>query len=994
MPLLDPASLAALYAVVLWAPLASGAYRGWPLAITELLTLGGLTLWVLAMARARRLEWRRTALDLPLALLLALVLLQLVLGNGPLVAWALAPAVGEPDAPAALPTLLLLGTVSPAQTARSLRLFLTYAGVYVLVVNLIRTRVRLDRLLQTLLALGGGVSFLGLLDYLTGETWFLGWRDHAPSGRLTGTFVNPDHFAAWLAMLICLGIGYVLARSRPGTADRPSRAPLRSRLGREQVIRRYLPMVGIAVMTLALLFTLSRGGVVSLLFALAVLLLLEGARGRARVSLVLVGILLAVTVGYGVWIGLDPLLARLRSDQYGGRFTQLLSTLAMLRAFPLLGVGLGAYRDIYFRYQPPELLPGKVYLPFAHNDLVQLVVELGLVGLSICLFAAWRVGGDLVGAHLLGRGRCPVGGGEAEGARRSDGWSVGIGLGATAGVVALLAHSAFDFGARIPANGVLAAACLGIATVALHTRFGGGERLLTVVRRLPLGSGRLRPAAVGGATVLLALAAIPPIVRAPLVEARLGAAGSAAVGVERAVALAPGDAEARWARARRRIALARQIWDSGLTADGHVLVSWAERRREARALFDGAAEDLRIALATRPSDPFLHEALGWAHGGAAAIDDGDPRTRVAAALTALGRAIALQPGNPYLYRSLMALALGQREPLVPVALLAARRAIERDSSLLPDLVDRLLPLGLGPAQWAELVPDSAPDRLELATLLDKAGLRSAAEHEYRRAAALLAPGADALPRWALARTLSRRGDPAAALVELDSALRHDPDNPELHLARAEALAARQDARALDAYRAALASAETRAAKPGADPLPFRAEGERARAFIENALGEGGRGVVRYRRALAEILTERALWVQAVREWDAVLVASPRDAGAHFSRGKALDGLGRQSEALEAYRRAVALDGGSVPFRMGLAQSLWESEQYYQATNEWQAVLASAPGNVEARLALGKAYLTTGDRLRAWREYQRVLQLAPDNLEARRGLGRLGAMPGR
>jgi hypothetical protein len=78
-------------------------------------------------------------------------------------------------------------------------------------------------------------------------------------------------------------------------------------------------------------------------------------------------------------------------------------------------------------------------------------VELGLVGTAVCLFAAWRVAADLIGAHLLGRGRCPVGGGERDGARRREAWSVGVGLGAVTAVLALCVHSAFDFGARIPA---------------------------------------------------------------------------------------------------------------------------------------------------------------------------------------------------------------------------------------------------------------------------------------------------------------------------------------------------------------------------------------------------------------------------------------------------------------------------------------------------------------------------------------------------------------
>src|SRR5262249_37960825 len=149
-------------------------------------------------------------------------------------------------------------------------------------------------------------------------------------------------------------------------------------------------------------------------------LFVQAARGHARPSLAVVGILLAVTVGYGAWIGLGPLLGRLDPGQSGGRLVQSLTTLPMLKSFPLLGVGLGAYRDIYPLYQPAALKPGKVSFEFAHNDLLEVAVETGLLGAAIFVFAAYRVGADLLASHLLGRGRCPVGGGEHEGARRRE----------------------------------------------------------------------------------------------------------------------------------------------------------------------------------------------------------------------------------------------------------------------------------------------------------------------------------------------------------------------------------------------------------------------------------------------------------------------------------------------------------------------------------------------------------------------------------------------
>ena len=321
--------------------------------------------------------------------------------------------------------------------------------------------------------------------------------------------------------------------------------------------------------------------------------------------------------------------------------------------------------------------------------------------------------------------------------------------------------------------------------------------------------------------------------------------------------------------------------------------------------------------------------------------EGPPAARQAAAVAALRRAIALQPDNPYLYRSLAALALGQREPLLPIALGAARSAIARDPSLLPELAGRFLPLGLGDAQWAQVVPDTADDRLELGALLDEAGLGSAAEAQYRRAVALAAPGTEALARLALARSLARRGDAAGALAELDIALRIDPANPELHLARATVLAARRDPAALDA--AARRSGAPRRAPPR--PMPIRRPSHasaRARAFAERALGRDERGVLRYRRALGELLSERRLWPQAAAEWEAVIAAPPGDARAHFQLAAALGALGRPAEALEHARRAVALDGVATPYRMALAARLWDSEQYYQAIGEWQAVVGRRP----------------------------------------------------
>ena len=862
------------------------------------------------MAARGRLEWRRTALDLPLGLLLLLVLLQLAVGNAPLREWALGPPVAGP--PALPARFLALGTVAPAQTARSLLLFLAYAGVYALTVNLVRRRRDLDRLVRVLLVTGGVLAFLSVLDYLSREAWIFRWRQGSTGPRLTGPFVNPDHWAAWLVMLICLGVGYLAARS----ASRSG--------GREAMLRRYLPAAGVAIMSLAAILTLSRGALLAA-FGAGLLLLFGLARVRSvRWSLTVSATLAVAILGYLLWIGVDPLLSRVGAPDRFGRSAQWLSSLPMLTAFPVLGVGLGAYKDIYFRFQPAVLLPGQVYFPYAHSDLLQLAIETGPAGVALFLWAVWRVGRDLVGSHLLGRGPCPVGpvGSDAP-ARRRDPFSVGILLGSLAAVAALLAHSAVDFSARIPADGVLAAACLGMATVAAHTRFGiSGARSLADSRAGALGAGILPRAAVAAAACVLAAALVP------------------------------------------------------------VVVDPATARPAATAV-----EDLRRAIASTPSDPYLHERMAWALELQASADPAQGGERRRAALAHMERAVALQPDNPLLRRGLAELALTGPQPRIALAIEAGRGAVLRDPSLVGGLVDRLAPLELTNEQWKALAPPSPVDRAELASRLESRGLLQESRALYEAALEHAGAGEEPILRWRLARLLLGIHRPAEALAQADAALARSPGNPELLLMRARALAALNAPDSLDAYRAALASADGRSGPAFPTPSP------RLQALAAEELGRAAQiSKARYHRALAQRLTDESRWEAARVEWERARADGPLDAQGEFSRGRTVDATGDRAGALEAFRRAVALDPTRTAFRARLAARLWENDQYMQAISEWQTIAGQEPGNVETRLTLARAYLKTGDRSRALAEYRRVLALAPNHAEARQAATRLGGMP--
>jgi tetratricopeptide (TPR) repeat protein len=351
------------------------------------------------------------------------------------------------------------------------------------------------------------------------------------------------------------------------------------------------------------------------------------------------------------------------------------------------------------------------------------------------------------------------------------------------------------------------------------------------------------------------------------------------------------------------------------------------------------------------------------------------------------RAVALQPANPLLRRGLAELALTGPQPQIALAIEAGRGAVERDPSLLGRLVDRLAPLELTDAQWKALAPPSPVDRAELASRLESRGLLQEARALYEAALEQAGAAEEPIVRWRLARLLLGVHRPAEALAQLDAALGKAPGNPELLLMRARALAALDAPDSLDAYRAALASAEGRSGPAFPTPSP------RLQTLAAEELGRAAQiSKARYRRALAQRLTDESRWEAALAEWERARAEAPLDAEGEFSRGRTLDATGDRAGAMEAFRRAVALDPARTAFRARLAARLWENDQYMQAISEWQMIASQEPGNVDAHLALARAYLKAGDRVRALGAYDRVLILAPGQVEAREFVAKGKAKP--
>jgi tetratricopeptide (TPR) repeat protein/O-antigen ligase len=81
-------------------------------------------------------------------------------------------------------------------------------------------------------------------------------------------------------------------------------------------------------------------------------------------------------------------------NSFTGRLEVWINSLAMVKDFPMTGVGVGNYRIHFQKYQSQVIQcswVGERYRVFnAHNDHIQFLVEFGLIGLGLWLFVLWR----------------------------------------------------------------------------------------------------------------------------------------------------------------------------------------------------------------------------------------------------------------------------------------------------------------------------------------------------------------------------------------------------------------------------------------------------------------------------------------------------------------------------------------------------------------------------------------------------------------------------
>lgn len=317
---------------------------------------------------------------------------------------------------------------------------LTYALFFFLVLDNCQKQETMQWLVFIPIAVGVVISFYALFQYLTDHQWVINYpKPLMYKGRGSGPYTCPNHLAGYLEMLVPLTIAFVFS-------------------GRLNHITKILLGYAGLVMLMGIGLSFSRAGWLAAGIGLVlVLVALAGKRDYRIPAFVLLGLMA---------VGL--LLLVFKGGTLTKRFTKPLQTdtrvlfwrpaIELWKEHFWTGVGPNHY-DVRFRkYRHWQVQSRPVY---THSDYLNLLADYGTIGGVLVLLALGAAGWGLVRTWKFVHRQNDIG---SQASNRSA-----MVLGVSAGLGAILFHSAFDFNMHIGANALLAVLLLTILTI--HFRF-------------------------------------------------------------------------------------------------------------------------------------------------------------------------------------------------------------------------------------------------------------------------------------------------------------------------------------------------------------------------------------------------------------------------------------------------------------------------------------------------------------------------------------------
>lgn len=389
-----------LCALLIFAILAFGAVDEWATFVFEAGAAVLFFLWTASQFISKRVELSKNPLYLPALLFFGVIISQVLLRRS---AYAYVTKYG-------------------------ILQYISYGIVLLIGTECVREERARKIFTAVMVAFGTCYAFFALAQELTanGKIFWL----HSPQfhGSIYGSYVNHDHYAGLMEMLVPLP--FVLSMSHL----------LR---GAKRV------MIGSCAVLMATTIFLSgsRGGMLAFLLEMVLFAALTFSKRQSpRIALGAMTVCILI-LGLLIFLGRGQVLGRLGDLGPGIRLTITKDSLRMFAQRPIAGWGLGTFPTVYPSYRS---FYTNLFVNEAHNDYAQLLVETGLPGFGLMLWF-------LVGLYRSGLPK----------SRRWEfQWDLALSFSALLGCTGILFHSLVDFNLQIPANAALFYVLCGLAASA------------------------------------------------------------------------------------------------------------------------------------------------------------------------------------------------------------------------------------------------------------------------------------------------------------------------------------------------------------------------------------------------------------------------------------------------------------------------------------------------------------------------------------------------
>jgi len=144
------------------------------------------------------------------------------------------------------------------------------------------------------------------------------------------------------------------------------------------------------------------------------------------------------------------------------------------------------------------------------------------------------------------------------------------------------------------------------------------------------------------------------------------------------------------------------------------------------------------------------------------------------------------------------------------------------------------------------------------------------------------------------------------------------------------------------------------------------------AFPENPL---------YLSLLAESFMATGQFASSAAAWERFIPVAPFSIDACPGLGRAYEALEKNTEALDAHRRCLAMDSSKSDLMLYLALSVERNGTRGEAERLFRSVLARSPGYGDAQLGLARVLIRNGDLRQAEPLVIRALADSPENPDA-------------